>query len=31
MTTDQMIEARGLARSFRTKAGPVEAVRGMNQ
>ena len=30
MTTDQMIQARGLARSFRTKAGPVDAVRGID-
>jgi ABC-2 type transport system ATP-binding protein len=28
--TDDMITARGLARSFRTKAGPVEAVRGID-
>src|ERR1700712_2037246 len=27
---DTMITARGLARSFKTKAGPVEAVRGID-
>jgi ABC-2 type transport system ATP-binding protein len=30
MTTDDMITARGLARSFTTKAGPVDAVRGID-
>ena len=28
--TEKMIQARGLARSFRTKAGPVDAVRGVD-
>jgi ABC-type multidrug transport system, ATPase component len=30
MTTEPMITARGLARSFKTKAGPVEAVKGID-
>ena len=30
MTTENMITARGLARSFKTKAGPVEAVRAID-
>ena len=30
MTTDAMITARGLARSFKTKSGPVEAVRAID-
>ncbi|MDQ2797841.1 MAG: ATP-binding cassette domain-containing protein [Actinomycetota bacterium] len=30
MTNDDMIAARGLARSFKTKAGPVDAVRGID-
>src|SRR3954462_3668157 len=30
MTNDQMIAARALARSFKTKAGPVDAVKGVD-
>jgi ABC-2 type transport system ATP-binding protein len=30
MTSDGMITARGLARSFKTKAGPIEAVQGVD-
>ncbi|MBN9620501.1 MAG: ATP-binding cassette domain-containing protein, partial [Actinobacteria bacterium] len=30
MTNDAMITARGLARRFTTKAGPVEAVKGID-
>lgn len=30
MTNDPMITARGLARTFKTKAGPVEAVKGID-
>jgi ABC-2 type transport system ATP-binding protein len=30
MKNDEMIAARSLARSFKTKAGPVEAVRGVD-
>ncbi len=30
MSESEMIAARGLSRSFRTKAGPVEAVRGID-
>src|SRR4051795_1935882 len=30
MTNDQMIAARALARSFKTKSGPVVAVKGVD-
>jgi ABC-2 type transport system ATP-binding protein len=30
MSSDQMISARGLARSFKTKGGPVDAVAGVD-